>query len=448
MADWSLPTLTSLYTDVLTMLMNRDIDSATLGYGGVPTNPPTHFIRANGSTNRLERWDGTAFQSLFGGTWNINVSGNAATATTAGSAGVATNISAYTINQNLGTTSSPTFSQITATYSIVCDGDLYSYRSGGTTGVLFLNQSASRYIYNDSTSYIMPGQELYVNGSRVLSLNNMWNDTIAAKQDMIINKTNSTYSCNISGRTNNINRWVMSLADWSSAGESGSNLNSNFSLSRFSDAGVYLGSPIVINRQNGDIVIGGGSSTTIQTHILGNDRFEIGTLGSGDRNAYLDFHSSGASGSIDFSARIIRYPGVNGNLDLVTTGTGIVTVNSSPLVTGATLGMSKLYTTPTQTFTLGGAYSFTHGLGATPRLIQIEYECATAEGGFVAGDKILIAVAYYSYSNIQGPQPQKYDATTINFRMGNAIPVLGTSGGGLGFTTTPANWRWRAFVWA
>ena len=49
---------------------------------------------------------------------------------------------------------------------------------------------------------------------------------------------------------------------------------------------------------------------------------EVGTLGTGDRNSVIDFHSSGAAGSLDYSARIIRTPGANGQLDTYNTGSG------------------------------------------------------------------------------------------------------------------------------
>lgn len=43
-------------------------------------------------------------------------------------------------------------------------GDIYAYRSGGTTGVIFLNSAGSRYLYNDGTDYQMPIGGLIVGG--------------------------------------------------------------------------------------------------------------------------------------------------------------------------------------------------------------------------------------------------------------------------------------------
>lgn len=48
-------------------------------------------------------------------------------------------------------------------------GDIYAYRSGGTTGVIFLNQAGNRYLYYDGTKYQMPGAGLAVNGADVVT---------------------------------------------------------------------------------------------------------------------------------------------------------------------------------------------------------------------------------------------------------------------------------------
>ena len=58
--------------------------------------------------------------------------------------------------------------------------------------------------------------------------------------------------------------------------------------------------------------------------IYGNGNIELGSQGTGDRVAYLDFHSSGTPGAIDNSARIIRNAGVNGSLSIEQTGTGSI----------------------------------------------------------------------------------------------------------------------------
>lgn len=49
---------------------------------------------------------------------------------------------------------------------------------------------------------------------------------------------------------------------------------------------------------------------------------EINIHGSGDRYAFIDFHSNGLPEANDYSARIVRNPGSNNILDIINAGTG------------------------------------------------------------------------------------------------------------------------------
>jgi hypothetical protein len=99
----------------------------------------------------------------------------------------------------------------------------------------------------------------------------------------------------------------------------------------------------------GNVGIGTGAPTML-LHVngssrLGNSEYDSGSIelnrqGTGDRVAFIDFHSSGTPGAVDFSARLIRNSGVNGRVDLTNTGTGSVHVvantNGVALANGAT----------------------------------------------------------------------------------------------------------------
>jgi hypothetical protein len=83
----------------------------------------------------------------------------------------ATNISTGTLaDARLPTTMSgkafSSDSSVTGNFT-VASGDLFTYRSGGTTGVLFLNSAGTRYVYYDGTNYNMPGAGLILNGGTV-----------------------------------------------------------------------------------------------------------------------------------------------------------------------------------------------------------------------------------------------------------------------------------------
>ena len=57
----------------------------------------------------------------------------------------------------------------TGAISLSTNGDITAYRSGGTTGVIFLNSAQNRYLYWDGTKYYLNGAGLNVNGSDVLN---------------------------------------------------------------------------------------------------------------------------------------------------------------------------------------------------------------------------------------------------------------------------------------
>jgi microcystin-dependent protein len=64
MADWSLPALTSTYTNFLAEVKNRDVDLALQFDGTTSTSVPTGAIRWSSSANRWQKWSGSAWGEL------------------------------------------------------------------------------------------------------------------------------------------------------------------------------------------------------------------------------------------------------------------------------------------------------------------------------------------------------------------------------------------------
>jgi len=89
MADWSLPTLSSLYTDFLAEVSARLDDSATLFSGG-PSNQPIGSIRYFRGTNVFQEWDGANWVNKV-----LSMAGGGTGATDA--AGIRTNIGLGTL---------------------------------------------------------------------------------------------------------------------------------------------------------------------------------------------------------------------------------------------------------------------------------------------------------------------------------------------------------------
>jgi hypothetical protein len=96
---------------------------------------------------------------------------------------------------------------------------------------------------------------------------------------------------------------------------------------------VTLQEPVTANNTTLTVPSGNGSFVTADTDgevRIGNNNIfentlELGEFGSGDRNAFIDFHCSGLPETLDYSFRIIRKAGVNGDMELVNTGVGAVT---------------------------------------------------------------------------------------------------------------------------
>jgi len=85
------------------------------------------------------------------GTITAALTGNASTATTA------TNQSGGTVNATTGAFSGNVTVTGTGRAQLRTSGDIEAYRSGGTTGVIFLNSANTRYLFFDGTSYQLNG---------------------------------------------------------------------------------------------------------------------------------------------------------------------------------------------------------------------------------------------------------------------------------------------------
>ncbi len=72
---------------------------------------------------------------------------------------------------------------------------------------------------------------------------------------------------------------------------------------------------------------------------------EFNYYGTGDRNTYIDFHSDDTN--TDYSARIIRYPGVNGSLVIINSGTGNIgfiannSINAQYITSAGLIGINQ-----------------------------------------------------------------------------------------------------------
>jgi hypothetical protein len=71
------------------------------------------------------------------------------------------------------------------------NGDIYAIRSGGTTGVIFLGSSGTKYVFFDGTNYLMPGANLFVNGVQAVTNSGTWAISITGNAATATNTTQS-----------------------------------------------------------------------------------------------------------------------------------------------------------------------------------------------------------------------------------------------------------------
>ena len=116
MADWSLPTLSSLYTDFLAEVSARLDDSAQMFSGG-PSNQPIGSIRYFRSTNVFQEWDGATWVDKV-----LSIAGGGTGATTA--AGIRTNIGLGTMAVQNAAAVNVTGGTLTGISSLGMTGDI------------------------------------------------------------------------------------------------------------------------------------------------------------------------------------------------------------------------------------------------------------------------------------------------------------------------------------
>lgn len=212
--DWSLPIETTLYTDVLDYIDFRLDDVAT---GLVDTlsktytNLPVNTIRWNSTSNKWEKWSGTAWGNLTT-TYAISISGTSSNITgTVLAANGGTGFSSYTIGDILTANTSTTLSKISAVAvgKVLISGGVATQPSWGsldlethTTGTLPVSKGGTGVttitglLYGNGTSDISSASS-YIGIDTVTSLVSLAGDIKIGGND--IQSSSGTVAITLSG---------------------------------------------------------------------------------------------------------------------------------------------------------------------------------------------------------------------------------------------------------
>lgn len=113
-----------------------------------------------GSSVAASNTDVTRHIALYGTTYGFGITGNRLNyiiPSTASHRFIVGGVDIASIDNTNGLVTAGVNLQVT-------NGDIYTYRSGGTTGVIFLNSTATRYLYYDGTKYILNSASVEVGG--------------------------------------------------------------------------------------------------------------------------------------------------------------------------------------------------------------------------------------------------------------------------------------------
>ena len=99
-----------------------------------------------------------------------------------------------------------------------------------------------------------------------------------------LNKTAGSNANNLVGSVASLGRWDILLGDNTAESGGGTNSGSDFSISRYTDAGTWNGNVLAINRATGNATFSGTITATAITRPAGTDNFNISTAAGGNLN--------------------------------------------------------------------------------------------------------------------------------------------------------------------
>jgi len=358
------------------------------------TYSPSLGIELIGNGEQASQWGattnynlGTLLEQAITGVGNITMSGTDVTIVTGtGVVGAARN-AVLVLTGSLGASCNlvvPTVTKFYAVRNATTGGQNVVVKTSAGTGVTLAN-GYTQLMYCDGTNVVAATQPFDSVGGNVLINGNV---TISkASPVLALSKAASGQSNVITGQTGGSARWA--IAPGNSTAESTGNVGSDFTISSYTDGGVYIENPLTITRSSGatalkSLSVVGDITTTGQNVRIGNGETNskylnmISSNGTNARNVSYYLNTDGNAGLIDNSTRttIIQsnpFSTTSGSATVLVTipayGASVndfVTFSGASAVGGLTLnGTYQIVSTPSSS-----TFTITAGSTATSTVLQ------------------------------------------------------------------------------
>lgn len=112
----------------------------------------------------------------------------------------------------------------------------------------------------------------------------------------------------------------------------------------------------------------------------------------------------------------------------------------------AAIGFSEYSESAEQTISAGGTFTFSHGIGRTPTLVQLVYVCKSSELGYSANDEVMIAPSGFGSSASTGVS-SIITSSSVVVRYGSSGLGITRADTGASVVLTAGNWRVKVRAW-
>lgn len=193
----------------------------------------------------------------------------------------------------------------------------------------------------------------------------------------------------------------------------------------------------------GDILVGTAANTKAKKTVGANGEVLMADSTQSDGTKY-----AGATDIIEAIVKRLRETGGPTTLLIGAIADGQVAKRSGTALVGTGHPFSLEFVSADQTITLGSVLNLAHGLGVKPKLVQLTIKNITTEGGYVAGDEMVIYGIIAETNSSAVGCSVVFDTTNITILTNATFGTIQNRSTSAIFGITVANWRYIVRAWA